>query len=85
MYRPAEEIEPTDGLIDQVTAVLLVPETVAVNCCVPEGPRLTVDGLMDTVIAWRSVIRAVAVLEESATLVAVIVPLCVLGAVLGAT
>src|ERR1039457_5627876 len=85
VYRPAEEIVPTDGLIDQVTAVVLVPKTVAVNCCVPEGPRLTVDGLRDTVIAWRSVITAVAVFEGSAMLVAVIVTLWVVGAVLGAT
>ena len=85
VYRPAAEIVPTDGLIDQVTAVLLVPETVAVNGCVPEGARLTVDGLRDTVTAWRSVITAVAVFEGSAMLVAVIVTLWVVGAVLGAT
>jgi hypothetical protein len=85
VYRPVEEIVPTDGLIDQVTAVLLVAKTVAVNCCVPEGAKLTVDGLMDTVIAWRSVISAVAAFEGSAMLVAVIVPLWVAGAVLGAT
>jgi hypothetical protein len=29
---PVEEILPIDGLRDQVTAVLLEPETVAVNC-----------------------------------------------------
>ena len=29
VYRPAEVIVPTDGLIDQVTAVLLVLVTVA--------------------------------------------------------
>ena len=44
-----------DGLIDQVTAfglkLGLPPETVVVNCCVPEGAKLTVDGLMDTVLA----------------------------------
>ena len=85
VYRPAEEIVPTDGLIDQVTAVLLVPKTVAVNCCVPEGAKLTVDGLRDTVTAWRSMITAVAVFEGSAMLVAVIVTLWVVGAVLGAT
>ena len=73
VYRPAEEIVPTEGLIDQVTAVLLAPKTVAVNGCVPEGVRLTVDGLRDTVIAWRSVITAVALFEGSATLLAVIV------------
>ena len=84
VYRPAEEIVPTDGLIDQVTAVLLVPKTVAVNCCVPEGVKLTVDGLKDSVTAWRSVISAVAVFDGSAMLVAVIVTVCVVGAVLGA-
>src|ERR1039458_10356063 len=85
VYRPAEEIVPTDGLIDQVTAVLLAPETVAVNCCVPEGANLTVDGLRDTVTAWRSMITAVTVFEGSAMLVAVIVTLWVVGAVLGVT
>ena len=85
VYRPAEEIVPTDGLIDQVTAVLLVPKTVAVNCCVPEGARLTVDWLRDTVTAWRSAITAVAAFEGFAMLVAVIVTLWVVGAVLGAT
>src|SRR5664279_5257065 len=83
VYRPAEEIVPTAGLIDQVTAVLLVPKTVAVSCCVPEGARLTVDGLRNTVTAWRSVITAVAVFEGSAMLVAVIVTLWVVGVVLG--
>ena len=85
VYRPAEEIVPTDGLIDQVTAVLLVPKTAAVNCCVPEGAKLTVDGLRDTVTAWRSVITVVAVFEGSAMLVAVMATLCVVEAVLGAT
>src|ERR1035438_1317780 len=84
VYRPAEEIVPNDGLIDQVTAVLLVPKTVAVNHCVLEGAKLTVDGLRDTVTAWRSVITAVAVFEGSAMLVAVTVTLWVVGAVLGA-
>jgi hypothetical protein len=32
VYRPAAEMVPTDGLIDQVTAVLLAPKTVAANC-----------------------------------------------------
>src|ERR1035437_8323435 len=85
VYRPAEEIVPTGGLIDQVTAVLLLPKTVAVKCCVPEGARLTVEGPRETVIAWRSVISAVAVFEGSAMLVGVIVTLWVVGAVLGAT
>ena len=75
VYRPAEEIVPTDGLIDQVTAVLLVPKVVAVNCCVAEGAKLAVDGLRDTVIAWRRVITAVRDFDGSAMLVAVIVTL----------
>ena len=85
VYRPTEEIVPTEGLIDQVTAVLLVPKSVAVNCCVPKGAKLTVDGLRDTVTAWSSMITAVAVFEGSAMLVAVIVTLWVVWAVLGAT
>ena len=51
----------------------------------PEGAKLTVDGLRNTVTAWRNVITAVAVFEGSAMFVAVIVTLCVVGAVLGAT
>jgi hypothetical protein len=85
VYKPADEIAPTDGLIDQVTAVLLAPKTAGVNCCVPEGAKVTVDGLRETVTAWRSVITAVAVFEGFATLVAVIVTAWVVGAVLGAT
>jgi len=85
VYRPAEVIVPTDGLIDQVTAVLLLPKTVAVNCCVPEGARVTADWVTDTVTAWRSVITAVAVFEGSAMLVVVSIILWVVGAVLGAT
>jgi hypothetical protein len=85
VYRPAEEIVPTDGLIDQVTAVLLVPKTVGANCCVPEGARLTAVGLRDTVTAWRRVITAAAAFEGSAMFVAAIVTLWVVGAVLGAT
>jgi hypothetical protein len=85
VYRPAEEIAPTGGSSDQFAAVLLVPKTVAVNCVVAVGPRLTVDGLSDTVTAWRRVITAVAIFVGSATLMAVIVPRWVAGAVLGAT
>jgi hypothetical protein len=61
VYRPVEEIVPTDGLIDQVTPVLLAPETVAVSCCVLDGVKPTAEGLTDTVTVWGSVITAVAV------------------------
>jgi hypothetical protein len=47
--RPEPEIEPAEA--DHVTAVLLVPLTFAVNCCVAEGARVTADGLTVTVIA----------------------------------
>ncbi len=52
-------IDPTFGESDQVTAVLLVPVTVGVNVCVPEGTSVTVFG--DTVTAifgadWTSVL-----------------------------
>jgi hypothetical protein len=84
VYIPADEIIPRDGLIDQVRAELLAPRTVAVNDCVPAGPRLTVDGLSETVTACSSVITAVAVFDGSAMLVAVMVTAWVVGAVLGA-
>jgi hypothetical protein len=32
VYRPVLEIVPTAGLSDQVTAMFVVPVTVAVNC-----------------------------------------------------
>ncbi len=39
MYRPPEEMLPP--VADQVTAVLVVPLTVAVNCCVPPAGKET--------------------------------------------
>ena len=41
VYRPVLESAPTAGLSDQVTLVLLVPVTVAVNCWVCEAVRFT--------------------------------------------
>ena len=84
VYRPAEEIVPVGGLIDHLSAALLVPMTVAVNFCVLDGVRLIVDGVRDTVTAWSSAITADALFEGSATLVEVIVTLWVVGAVIGA-
>ena len=85
VYRPVEEIVPTGGLIDHVTPALPAPETVAANCCMPDGPRLIEDGLSETVTAWGSVITAAAVSDGFAMEAAVIVTVCVVGAVLGAT
>ena len=41
-------IVPTAGLIDHVTAVFVVPDKLAVNCCVCDGPRVAVEGDTDT-------------------------------------
>jgi hypothetical protein len=43
-------MEPTFGLIDQFTAVLVLPVTVAVNCCVPDASGVAVVGETATVI-----------------------------------
>jgi len=74
--RPALEILP--ALADQVTAVLLVPCTVAPNCCLPPELRLAVVGDTATVIpefkvGGTTVMVAVAFLLGFATLVAVMV------------
>jgi len=49
-YTPLDEILPTLGLNDQLTAVLEVLETVAVNCCCCRALRVTLAGLTVTVI-----------------------------------
>src|SRR6185503_754806 len=52
VYRPLAEIDPTLlGVIDQVTAVLPVPVTVALNCCVWEANALAVAGVTFTATA----------------------------------
>jgi hypothetical protein len=48
VYNPVDEIVPTCGLIDQTTAVLPVPVTVAENCCRWPARRLTLEGLTET-------------------------------------
>jgi hypothetical protein len=79
VYRPDEEIEPTFGEMDQVTAVLEVPVTVAANCWGGDaGVKLTLAGATDTdtVADGTSVTVAAAVLLVSATLVAVTATVC---------
>src|ERR1035437_220486 len=56
--------------MDQVTAVLLVPLTVAVNVWFCDGSKDTEDGVSETVTEGVSVTVAVADLVGSATLVA---------------
>ena len=58
------DTEPTGDDKDHVTAVLDVPLTVALNCCVPPGPRVTLDGDIDTVIGE---VGAVALLNTTST------------------
>jgi hypothetical protein len=73
---PPLEIEP--AVADQVTAVLVVPWTVAVNCCVLPDPTLALVGETATVIAGVTVTDALAFLVVSAALVAVTVTLVLL-------
>jgi hypothetical protein len=63
---------------DQVTAVLLAPVTVAVNCRVCPAPNVAADGLTFTAIAADGVRLTVALAERlaSATEVAVTVTAC---------
>jgi hypothetical protein len=61
---------PKAGLIDQVTAVLLAPLTVAVNVWFCDGSKGTEDGVSEIVTGGVSVTVAVADLVASATLVA---------------
>jgi hypothetical protein len=64
---------PKAGLIDQVTAVLLVPLTVGVNVWFCDGCKETEDGVNETVTGGFRVTAAVADLVGSATLAAVTV------------
>ena len=71
-----EETVPPPLATDQVTAVLVVPVTVAVNCTVPPVATEVLLGLTLTVIAGGVVLTvtvALPFLLESATLVATIV------------
>jgi hypothetical protein len=84
MYEPALLIVPVFGLRLQVTAALLLPETVAVNGCACEGVKDTVKGVMLTVTGGMSVTVADELFVVSATLVAVTVTVCWLAIKLGA-
>src|SRR5437763_891642 len=50
VYWPVLDIDPRLGAMDQVTAVLLEPVTLAVNCCCCDWPRLAVGGETETLI-----------------------------------
>src|SRR5450759_3428326 len=67
---------PTNGLIDHVTAVLLLPVTLAVYCCVWPALNVALAGLTETLTGGTSVMLALALLVVSAALVAFTVTLC---------
>ena len=69
---------PITGLRDQVTAVFDVPVTAAVNVWVCEGVSVTLPGVNATLTGGASDTLALAVLVESAALVAVTVTVCAL-------
>src|SRR5678809_1091661 len=75
VYMPFERL-PTEG-VDHVTAVLVVPFTVAVNCVLCDAMTVAFAGLRITLIllgtSWTT---AVPDLEESTTLVALMVTVC---------
>jgi len=76
VYRPLLEIVPVEELpplrpsTDQVTPLLLLLVTVAVNCCVPPIARLADVGLMPTDTGPATVTLALAVLVVLALLTA---------------
>lgn len=71
MYKPAVLTVPPD--VDQITAVLLVPDTYAVNCCWLPVCKLVEVGDTETETEVDTVTTAAADLVGSATLVAVTV------------
>jgi hypothetical protein len=78
---------PTEGLIDQVTAVLPVLRTVAVKAWLWDCVNVSVAGATETLIGGAGgfkVIAALALAVELATLVAVMVTVCVLAIDAGA-
>ena len=84
VYKPFTML-PVAGFKDQFTAVLLVPVTVALNCCDWPAESDIVPGLTVTLIgAADKETVAVAILVGSATLVAVIAIVCAAPIVEGA-
>ena len=84
VYSPLVVMLPTLGAIDQFTAELLVPVTVAPNCRLCPAVSVAVGGLTEMPTVGLSVTIALADLVESATLVANTVTTCWLEMVAGA-
>lgn len=75
---------PTSGLTDQVTPVLLLPETVAVNCAVWLAETVALAGVILIATGGFSVTVALADFVESAADVAVTTICCCAVIVAGA-
>ena len=73
--RPVLEIEP--ALVDQTTDVLLVPLTVAANCCAPLEVKVALVGFKLTVILVEARGLTVTVAEAFASAEAVLVAVTV--------
>ena len=67
---------PTNALTLQATAVLALPATAALNCCVPLAPRVTEPGVIVTETAGVNVMIAVADWVLSAIEVALMLTVC---------
>jgi hypothetical protein len=67
---------PTAGISDHVTAAFIVPVTVALNCWVCDARNVAPVGLTTTLTDGCRLTVAVAVLLESAALLAMTVTVC---------
>ena len=71
MYRPEEDTVPTvafppeEPLTSQVTPVLLVPETEALNCCDCPTCRLSLVGEIETVTGGGGAVTLTLALAEA--------------------
>jgi len=74
VYTPFTKV-PTEGLINQVTALLLEPVTEALKVADAPAPSDTEDGVIVTPTCVKDTVE-VAVFVESVALVAVIVTIC---------
>ena len=49
VYNPFDKL-PTEGVMDQVTEVFALPDTLAVNCVLCDAARVTFGGLRPTLM-----------------------------------
>ena len=77
VYRPAAVMLPTTGLIDQVTAVLPVPLTAAVNVWFCDGSSVAVAGVTETETGGKRTTLALPEMAGFATLAAFTTMVCV--------